>query len=235
MMGLMTCAFSAEARTTTDALVALRDRIEGGVGGSGSASGRGVDGASRRASSRSIEERSDSNQYLRSSPSDDTNAVRRDIRIRRRGDALERAIDPSAHVPDGGEAGDALAEEGAAGGDLGGAGRGGNRQRPVFQTGCVVAGDWAKRGHPVAAGKPREGARATRDAGTATHLGGGDARGEGGVDNSGHFVDWVECDGRWLGAKMTRAGARTRLLQASRPPGQWERVWIAPGRALIGC
>ena len=56
----------------------------------------------------------------------------------------------------------------------------------------------------------------------------------GGVDNSGHFVDWVEYDGRWLGAKMTREWARTRLLQASRPPGQWERVWIASRRALIG-
>ena len=41
MMGLTTCAFSAEARTTTDALVALGDWVGEG-GRSGSASGRGV-------------------------------------------------------------------------------------------------------------------------------------------------------------------------------------------------
>ena len=55
----------------------------------------------------------------------------------------------------------------------------------------------------VARGAPRKRARDARASGPRrieTHLGGGDARGDGGVDNSGHFVDGGACDGRWLGA-----------------------------------
>ena len=54
-----------------------------------------------------------------------------------------------------------------------------------------------------ARGPPRKRARDARASGQRrieTHLGGGDARGDGGVDDSGHFVDGGACDGRWLGA-----------------------------------
>ena len=43
-------------------------------------------------------------------------------------------------------------------------------------------------------------ARASGPRRMETHLGGGDARGDGGVDDGGHFVDGGTCDGRWLGA-----------------------------------
>lgn len=58
-------------------------------------------------------------------------------------------------------------------------------------------------GMRCARGPPRKRARDARAIGQRrieTHLGGGDARGDGGVDDSGHFVDGGACDGRWLGA-----------------------------------
>lgn len=60
------------------------------------------------------------------------------------------------------------------------------------RAGCDVR-PWSSR-------KRARDARASGPRGIETHLGGGDARGDGGVDDSGHFVDGEACDGRWLGA-----------------------------------
>ena len=147
----------------------------GKLGGGGGGAGSDRQAPWSRESSRSSA-RFDSDQYLPPGPTDDTDTVAAIREIAAAGSRIfERAIDPSAHVPDGARPATPLPRRRRA---VTWRREGWGRASAVgFPNGvCVVAGDWAKRGHPVAAGKPREGARATRDAGTATHLRGGDAR-----------------------------------------------------------
>ena len=82
---------------------------------------------------------------------------------------------------------------------------GGEARRTGSDTFCARA-VWmlaGSSGMRCSRGPPRKRARDARAIGPRrieTHLGGGDARGDGGVDNSGHCVDGGACDGRWLGA-----------------------------------
>ena len=82
---------------------------------------------------------------------------------------------------------------------------GGEARRTGSDTFCARA-VWmlaGSSGMRCSRGPPRKRARDARAIGPRrieTHLGGGDARGDGGVDDSGHFVDGGACDGRWLGA-----------------------------------
>ena len=82
---------------------------------------------------------------------------------------------------------------------------GGEARRTGSDTFCARA-VWmlaGSSGMRCSRGPPRKRARDARAIGPRrieTHLGGGDARDDGGVDDSGHFVDGGACDGRWLGA-----------------------------------
>ena len=82
---------------------------------------------------------------------------------------------------------------------------GGEARRTGSDTFCARA-VWmlaGSSGMRCSRGPPRKRARDARAIGPRrieTHLGGGDARGDGGVDDSGHCVDGGACDGRWLGA-----------------------------------